>query len=430
MLIKTICLFLLIPGWALGQETFTQETFDKLTTEMQKKVEALRGWKFKGPVKKEIYSEEQIKAFLSGGKNEKEFGPTARRDALRRMVGLNCESETKTDTFEKMMSEFLPHGVYDHQAHALYVLKPKEDDKDFEGIKTVILHELVHAMDDQYFGLNLSGEKGPKTSDELTVRLSIFEGAAILLQERYLMKKEASGEQKAERDMDAMKSFFKVPLHALIPFPACFPLGSRFLLKGDTMARNMILAHQKDPGSVGPALKQAGTNLPRSTEQLLHPEKYWDNKKQDAPVDLNHEAVEKLLAEEGLETCFKDTLGEILMALLTSPKERKLSPMAFMLPDFWSNEAAAGWGGDGFFLLNPGNLCGIWFTLWDSKEDRDAFIEAYALHRPLETRTLSRLGDRAVVYFYGFDKTKQEAVMKRIRSSPLLFEREGKPWSP
>ncbi|MBN2562551.1 MAG: hypothetical protein JXQ75_16625 [Phycisphaerae bacterium] len=426
----------------------TADELAKLAAEMQQEVEALRGWKFKRPVDVGLYTEEQVRAFLQGDHAEESeaWGTYARHNASMEMIGFIPRGCDPRKAFEETMMSFVPGGIYDHNAKAVQVTKKPGVHSGSIEVRVTLAHELTHAMDDQYFGLGKLLEAEDLTSDADHVLGAVFEGSAVIMQERYRNKAKQSGNFDAtESDgpddgaKKEMRALTKAPPHVAV-WVARFPCGVRFLFRGDAMAFMAMMTGFRDPGSVADALRTAATHLPRSFEQVLHPEKYWEAEHRDEPVVVNDQDVEALLEGHRLHVIHRDTLGELLCAVLTSPSDKRINPMAMPMPGYWTNTAAAGWGGDRFYLLatgpdqkdakkKPDNLYGLWLTMWDTADDRDEFVKEYEVHRALESRVVHKLGRLAAVSFFGMDEARGKALAKQLETAPPKFTRDGKPWS-
>ena len=426
----------------------TSEELAKVGTEMHREVEALRGWKFKQPVDVGLYTEEQVRAFLQreGSEEDDGWGEYARRTASTRMIGLIPPDCDPMAMFEKVMMSFVPGGIYDHKIGVVRVTQKPGVDGDSLSVRTTLVHELTHALDDQYFDLTKLEKAGGATSDSEHVVGAIFEGAAVVVQERYSAKVKRSGkidstefQKEMKAAMKEMRALSKAPPY-VVAWVARFPCGIRFLYQGDALAAMALLTGSEDPGSVAEAVRTAATDLPRSSEQILHPEKYWKSEHRDEPVVVNDDDVEKLLVADGFRVVDTDIIGELLCAVLSSSEDKKLNPMAIGIPGYWTNAAATGWGGDRFFLLTtatgpepiteqPENLYGAWFTMWDTPKDRDEFVAGYETHRILPSRTVLKLGTLGAVYLFGFEDTQAEALEKRLQAAPPKCTCDGKPWS-
>jgi len=143
-----------------------------------------------------------------------------------------------------------------------------------------------------------------------------------------------------------------------------------------------FLRRQRRPSPVGsPArisdIDRALTEPPRSTEQVIHPLKYWSADHRDEPRTLEADASR---LPEGALLRYENTLGELQAAMVTTPFDERggLSlDMGALLGLRFTNDAATGWGGDRYVLLERGDARVLrWETRWDSLEDADEFAAA------------------------------------------------------
>ena len=171
-------------------------------------------------------------------------------------------------------------------------------------------------------------------------------------------------------------------------------------------------------------------DLPASSEQILHPDKYWNPKGRENPVPIDHDAVVKALGQAGLKVVAQDTMGELLCGLVTTAGHHGLTTQQ-MLEDqtpsdarAWTGRASEGWGNDRFYLIEPekeGGACrGLWITTWDRPRDRDEFHEAYATHRPETVSSADSIALSPLTRVYGFnlDPAKQAVLLEKLK--PLL----------
>jgi hypothetical protein len=190
---------------------------------------------------------------------------------------------------------------------------------------------------------------------------------------------------------------------------------------------------------IGENMLAACRNPPASSEQILHPHKYWDPEQRDDPVIVDDDHVERLIRREGMQVVHKNTVGELLCGLLATDENRELNLIAATMPTYWTNDAAAGWGGDRFFLLAEGadtesarkslkGLKGVWVTLWDTPDDRDEFVESYEIERELASRTVFPHGERGAVFLFGFDRKQREGLQRSFEQSPPPLTKSDRPW--
>lgn len=213
--------------------------------------------------------------------------------------------------------------------------------------KMVLAHELVHALQDQRFRLrNILPERVAFSSDETLARQALVEGDATFVQTAYLLR-------------------FLLGLDAAdLPATLAAAPATTFALGGADLLTSLVafpytygmtfVAHWigRDPA----AYRRLYAQLPRTTEVILHPDKYM----KEGPLPLP-------FGDDLLEQAFeRDTLGEYLMSLILTPHAGEKAA-----------EAAQGWGNDRLFALKLSPLQFFWATVWDEEEDAVEFQAAY-----------------------------------------------------
>jgi hypothetical protein len=145
------------------------------------------------------------------------------------------------------------------------------------------------------------------------------------------------------------------------------------------------------------AIEMAFANPPRSTEQILHPDKYWKADEQDEPRTIRHEIDE---LPEGWKLMQRDVMGELATALFTEPIDERVSPdltnELALLTIRYTNLAAEGWGGDELVLLGNGSGHLVHFvTTWDTERDAREFRAAVEELEPHLATSLKALAGGA-----------------------------------
>ena len=413
----------------------------EMAKEVAGEVEALRGWTFKTPVAHKFASQRDVRAYLDREVAE-QCPPQkiARLEAFLRMVGLLPQECPLKSTMLDLLQEQVG-GYYDLDQGALYLVDRGQPLPPL--IQRVMLaHELTHALDDQHVDLDAFLEPLLGKSEDLDLAaMSVVEGSATALMTRYMAKAALSGRFDAqelqsytEREMKRSRKLLDAPRYFTAMLGA-YVCGMEFLARGNLMA---VLAGKGT--SIGENLLAAAKDPPQSTEQILHPKKYWDEAARDAPVVLDDAAVARLL-EGGRWVVHTDTLGELLTAILTNPPGVRPSLLGMNTASAWTNRGAAGWGGDRFYLLAAGpdaetagrnlkDLRGVWITLWDTPRDRNEFLETYERGRPGGDYVLATLGNLGAVVCFGFGEADASALAKRFGQSPPAMTRGGEAWSP
>jgi hypothetical protein len=438
----------------------------QMADEVAKEVETLRGWKFKQPVKKQLCTPEQARAYLDKEIEKQIPNEKVRRSqAFLRMVGLLPAGCDLKKTFLDIMQSQVG-GFYDTDTKTLYMVT-RSGAKIVPLVeRTMIAHELTHALDDQYADLGkfVAAHTGESEDMDLATT-SVFEGSATALMTQYMTQATLAGkidltelQEYAVQETARSQPLLKAPRYFLAMMGA-YICGTQFLARGNIMT----LMLSADNSAVGRNFLEAVKSPPQSTRQILHPEKYWDPATRDDPILVNDDDAARLLAKPGRFIVHKDTVGEMLCSILGSPTAAK--PAAAMpkgsdlgglggleqsggmgdlsdlqSADAWIKPASKGWNGDRFYLLASGasvddagktlkDAKGVWLTFWESPQSRDAFVAAYAAGDPVAGRTVGKLGSMGAAFFYGFTDAERQALLAALEKTPPKMTRGGKPWT-
>ncbi|HYV51138.1 MAG TPA: hypothetical protein VE910_04485 [Dongiaceae bacterium] len=406
----------------------------RLADDVAKSVESLRGWKFKQTVKKGMYSEAELRAFIEKRLAE-EYPPAeleSNEEFLRTIGALPESTSLRQTLIDVLMSQI--GGFYDPPSKTFYMVKREGTEYGQLVDRILIAHELTHALDDQHVSLDSLMSARDRSQDGEFVIGALVEGSATEVMTRYVTQAQFSGDLKADELQTLMKSeeersrvFFEAPRY-FQSLLANYTCGMFFLLQGQLGA---LLGGSGNTINAGENFLKAVHDPPRSSEQILHPDKYWNAETRDEPVLLDEGSASRVFKSAGYRVVSENTAGEILAAILTTPADLKLDPMAAGLPTYWTNTAAEGWGGDRFYLLDSGKgpSRAVWITTWDTADDRDEFETTYTsvFGKPL---TRAPIGTRGVAFLYGFSSDQSSMLAKELSQGALRFTHAGKPWDP
>jgi hypothetical protein len=237
---------------------------------------------------------------------------------------------------------------------------------DLEGQKPVMAHELTHALQDQHFNLRRF-EHWPKgDSDAEMAAHSLIEGDATLAMKLYMAKNpmvafaflRSFGATASDQVEHAPRSLRE---SLLFPYEEGLSWATAVYKSGGWSA-----------------VSHAFTTLPQSTEQILHPEKYFAH---EAPVKVALPDVRALLGPQWKRIDY-DVTGEWNYYLILDE---------FLNTEEASKRAAAGWGGDRYALYEgatPADVVLMQNTAWDSENDAREFFEAYVRRTQLRYSAL------------------------------------------
>jgi hypothetical protein len=341
---------------------WTQEELEKVSKSVQHDVEELRGAKFLRPVKVQVADG---KGFLEYAKKRQEKTESPERrvrdETIAKMLGLVEPDLDLEKTLEKLL-EAQVGGFYEPGSDTFYLMETFGGDI----AKIILAHELTHALDDQLYDIDGTLKKlGQKTDAEFAYD-SVVEGSGTVGMTRWLFRFGKGIDPKAMDSDLYSKGLDEAPQFLWKPLIAFYLEGSIFLTRAGS--------------GVGgaEALSRAFQHPPRSSEQILHPDKYWDSKQLDEPRAVSIDASK---IGGGWKVLGEDTLGEIYLAMATTPPEERKpldvkNPMAIM-GIHYTNTAAEGWGGDDVVVLEKNGVRVLWLvTAWDRPEDAEEFRAA------------------------------------------------------
>jgi len=409
--------------------------------EVAKDVARLRGWEWKRPVEKDVRTRAELAEVLQE-MFAKEYGggKLERTNAWLQVMGLM----PKDADLRKVMTDVLLTqigGFYDPAKQSFFMMAEASEFGDSAN-RMMIAHELCHALDDQYVDLRALQKPGGRepTEDESYAISGVVEGSATALMFAWMADAQGRGKvdlkdmtRVAEKQAADNKVLLAAPPYCLL-LVANYMVGLHFVTKG----RGMAAAASGD--DTGAAIREAAKAMPRSSEQLLHPDKYWDPKQRDEPVVLrNDEEVAKLVnARTGFAVLERNTLGELVCALMGSSPTRKLNLMLMARADYWTNKAARGWGGDRLLVLGKGTVAAgkpveepgvVWITAWDTETDRTEFVEAVRKQRGETPGCDVAEHGKAAVFTFGSARKLSAEDLQAVLAA-CRFEQDGAAWRP
>lgn len=234
----------------------------------------------------------------------------------------------------------------------------------------VIVHELTHALQDQHFNLQ-EFENADPMSDASTARAALAEGDATLTMMSYVAG--ASVETVPGMGEALSKAFGDPALMAGADLP-----GGDELSRAPAWIRDSLLFSYIHGFTFCLDVRRTGgqklldhafkSDPPRSSEQILHPEK-WHGRRDD-PIVLSWPDLADVLP--GWAKVSEGEAGEatIRTLLREGSRDRRQARQQ-------ADTAAAGWGGDRFAVYEKdGRRLLVWWTEWDSEADARELLKA------------------------------------------------------
>jgi len=331
----------------------------RLAAELLPAAEKRSGLPARAPIRLATRSREELEAFL-----EAEMAKQLPPDRLEAVVRAYARLGLVPDTIdlEPMLRSLLLEqvvGYYDPARDTLYVV----DRVDETQIEPVLLHEIVHALQDQYVDLDSLMAANRERNDRAAAAQAAMEGHATFAMLEWQLARVAG-----DADLTTLPGLADLlgddPLAAaglempvLSEAPAVIRESLLFPYLGGLV---YVQQHWAGPWGRVPPL---GGEMPVSTEQILHPERFAPGR-EDMPTLIRFgEAL-----PDGWTEVLSDDLGEL---------ETRILLREFLSDRQEADRGAAGWDGDRFRLLDgPDGESFLWVTVWDTDQDAVEFEAA------------------------------------------------------
>ncbi len=313
-------------------------------------------------------------------------------------------------------------GYYDPETGRLVV---REDvmsgllgaygEEEAQEARFVLVHELVHALQDQRLGLGDTYDD-ERSADAGNAFRAVVEGDATLAMLAQALREQGIPLSVATEGLKQMGSL--LDLDALVrgeKLDDAPPILRVTLVAPYLRGLQFIAAVQGRGG--WPAVNNAHRRPPSTTEQVLHPDKYFAR---EAGESIEVRDSRQVLSA-GFTRIEEDTLGELELSVYLG--QRRSSGT--------HEQAAAGWAGDRLVIYGRGvRTAAVWWTTWDTEDEAE---EAYQAARAVTPRTstsrVERKG-RAVLIVRGLPNKLHRGVRgdftsfaRRIKTTPPPPER-------
>jgi len=345
-----------------------------------KELTEISGMKLRHPVPCDFITKEQINQFLKKRVKETSSPEENRAEELTlKKFGLIPQdfnlAQNEVDLLTEQAAAF-----YDYNRKKLFITDSTSD----ESQTPVLAHELSHALADQNYNLGRFIKQGRKSDDGSTARLAVMEGQATWMMSEYIARKSgqslrdspalaaamanmAAGDEGA----DAAKTdgefpvFDKEPLYLketlVFPYTKGMGFQQAVLMKDPIQGFGTVFLHPPD-----------------STQQIIHPEKYFEHVKPTDP------ALPVVHLPHGYKGLVGGELGELEEGILLDQYVGKTR----------AAELAPHWRGCNFELQEnktAGRVVLLYSTEWDSEEAAARYLTAYreVLHKKWKSMTVT-----------------------------------------
>jgi hypothetical protein len=220
--------------------------------------------------------------------------------------------------------------------------------------KVTFAHEYDHALEDQSFNLQSLPLHDKDDSDLAMAALSVAEGDATLVMTLYAHQYLSPTEinelaQSTEGNNTAFDSAPPVIRETLLfPYMQGIQFVTSIFLRGGWQAVNHLYI-----------------DVPKSTEQIIHPEKYVAK---EQPQEVAIPDLKNSLGD-GWSQLDSNVLGELDMRIY----------LEAFVDSATATKASEGWGGDRYVFYEDANQRDLLVlrSTWDTQQDAQEFFDAY-----------------------------------------------------
>ncbi len=323
-------------------------------------LEEMRGQKLTKPMKMGVKAKPEVTAFIRERLDE-EYGPAkvAAEGHLLKLMGLLPEKLDYGKFVVSLMTEQVA-GFYDHTRQELHIAS---------WLPTmmqapVMAHEIFHAIQDQEWGGGKLIDSKTYSHDQVLAHAALLEGDATVVM--FDWQQSAAGNQ-----MDFATNAFMVNMIATsLPMQMASPDFPVMAIAPDYLKQSLIFPYQqgllfvaalRQSGMDWDAIRKVYADPPESTEQILHPERYYRERDRPSVVKL----PEPLMA--GFTRGWEGATGEF--------HHRQMLLGTSSLAD--AIEGAAGWDGDHTVLETKGEQAvAVTRSTWDTAAEAEQWVGA------------------------------------------------------
>jgi hypothetical protein len=329
----------------------------QLMDTVEAQVAALRGLQPLQPVERTLMSREELyqeyrRMF------EEDWSPAEARDYTLTLLAFDLLDD-EIDAYDLLLRLYTEQvaGYYDPEREQMVVIS---DSREMGALQRLVYaHEFNHALQDQHFDLEALGIRPDADaefdSEYLTAIRALIEGDSSLLERQFLgayytpqelaeLTLEASAVDSTV--LDATPPVVRAQM--MFPYDYGLPFVEALYAEGGWAAVDAAYA-----------------SPPRSTEQILHPQRYRSG---DVPQLISLPPLTDTLGV-GWQQVDSDILGEFFLRLY----------LARWIDEDEAAQAAEGWDGDRYAVhyrqADAAFVVAV-HTVWDTPADAEEFVDA------------------------------------------------------
>lgn len=348
----------------------------------------IRGLPLKAPMNKGVRTRQELRqTLLTRIAQEYSDEDIAHEELVLKRLHLLPQELDYKQTLIDLLTEQIA-GFYDQQTKELYIM---------QGLpaalqRPTMAHEIFHVLQDQHFDILAMQAmfKNKDNGDFHMARSAMLEGDATVLMLDFTLYEAGSLPQENIKSIvdnplmnTALTQLSSSNLDALESFMGAGPGDKESAQSAMSRAPRIIREQlifpylgglrfviQARQGRTWQEFDQLYSHAPVSTEQILHPERYFAH---DEPTILEFDA-----APTGASKIYDNVFGEFQLGLAL--KVQLKEPLLNKLPPSPVDpyEAAEGWGGDRMvaYKLPDGQVVLVHLSSWDTPKDATQYYKA------------------------------------------------------
>ena len=329
------------------EDGLNQTELETLATRSMARIEVIRDLEFEETVDIQVMTREEYREnYVTSNVSENRTRWQNQVWEAKFVVG---QDRDVTDVFDRTFGDAV-QGFYSPANEEVVIVTDEDRTK---VNKQTLVHELVHVLQDQQFGLDSS----PARQDPALARNGLIEGEAELIPELYF--------ERCEREWSCLE-------------PPAPPIDTdRDVDPGVILV--FIQPYEQGPGFVEAMREQGGWDQvnelhdahPESTTQIIHPERYPDVRPVNVTVeDHSSEAWSRIDHDP-----VGETVGQAAIHVMLQYNE------IITVEEFfgYSHPTSDGWAGDELVpYVNDDDETGhVWESEWESTDDAAEFTDAF-----------------------------------------------------
>jgi hypothetical protein len=335
----------------------SREIFNEISGILQD-LHDITGFKIKHKVPAEIITRDKVKDFLQERMKEATTPEEIRAEELTlKKFGLVPQDFDLAKNTVDLLTEQAA-AFYDFHKKSLCIT----DWTPSVTREPALVHELGHALADQNVNLEKFIKQGSKSDDGSMARLAVMEGQASWLMAEYLARKVGQTLASSPALLETMAATVESGANQFPVFES-EPLYLRetlvFPYSQGMLFQNAVFQRMKQQ-----AFEEVFRKPPVSTQQILHPDKYF------ASVEPTKPTLPQLPDAHGYKRIADGTVGELDHSVL--------------LKQYCSKEESAAvsphWRGGAYALLehhSPNRVVLLYAVEWDTPDSAGRYFRAY-----------------------------------------------------